>query len=85
MIIVNTLHQILDNSIKIAAENSYSVLPLMIRIISHTSLFTNVTKILKKFSKIKNHTYALHKPVSIPKYFSNKFTKTPLRGHLLIS
>ena len=56
MIIVNTLHQILDNSVKIAAENSYSVLSLMIRRISHTSLFTNVTKILKKFSKIKNHS-----------------------------
>ena len=83
--IVNTLHQILDNSIKIPAENSYSVLPLMIRRLSHPSLFTNVTKILKKFSKIKNHTYTLQKPVSIPKYFSNKLTKTPLRGHLLIS
>ena len=79
--IVNILHQILDNSIKIAAENLYSVLLLMIKRISHTSLFTNVTKILKKFSKIKNHTYTLHKSLSIPKYFSNKLTKTPLRGH----
>ena len=85
MIIVNTLHQILDNSVKIAAENSYSVLSLMIRRISHTSLFTNVTKILKKFSKIKNHMYTLHKPVFIAKYFSNKLTKTPLRGQLLIT
>ena len=85
MIIVNILHQNFDNSIKIAAEKSYLVLPLMIRRISQLPLFTNVTKILKKFSKIKNHMYALHKPVSIPKYFSNKFTKTPLRGHLLIS
>ena len=85
MIIVNTFHQILDNSIKTAAENAYSVLPLMIRRISHTFLFANVTKILKKFSKIKNHSYTLQKPVFISKYFSNKLTKTPLRGHLLIT
>ena len=85
MIIVNILHQNFDNSIKIAAEKSYLVLPLMIRRISQLPLFTNVTKILKKFSKIKNHMYTLHKPVLIAKYFSNKLTKTPLRGQLLIT
>ena len=40
-----------DNLIKIAAENSYSVLPFIIRTIPHTSSFTNVTKIHKTFLK----------------------------------
>ena len=39
----------------------------------------------KSSQKFKNHTYTLlHKPAFMPKYFSNKSTKTPFGCHLLI-
>ena len=86
MIIVNTSHQNFDNSIKIAAENSYSILPLVTRTISHTSSFTSVTKIHKKFPKnSKPHVHTLlHKQAFMLKYFPNKLTKTPFDGYFLI-
>ena len=87
MKIVNTSHQ---NLIKVAVENSYSVLLLLIRTISQTSSFTNITRIRaressKNFSEIQNHTYKLlHKPAFIPRQIDNKSTKTPYGGHFRI-
>ena len=81
MIIVNFNE--FDNLIKIAAENSYSVLPLIIRTFpcSQTS-----RKSWRSFSKIQNHTHTLlHKPAFILKYFSNKLTETPFDGYFLIT
>ena len=59
--IVRTLHQNFNNSTKIAAENSYSVLSFVIRTISHMSTFTNITKILKRSLKTqKSNSAQLH-------------------------
>ena len=70
---------------KIAAENSYSVLLLIIRTISNTLRSQTSQKFSKMFLKIQNHTHTLlHKAAFIPKYFPNKSTKTPFAGHFLI-
>ena len=53
MIIVKTSREDFESSIKLSAENSLSVLPLIIKAIAHTFSFTNITKILKKFLKFK--------------------------------
>ena len=66
-----------------AAENSWSVQLLIIRTISHTSSFTNITKIIIKSFQDQNTHTLFHTPTFIPKYFSNKSTKTPF-GHFLI-
>ena len=85
MIIVKTSCEDIDSSMKLSVENSLSVLPLIIRAISHTFSFTNITNILKRSSKIQNQTHTLdaqnqthtHKPAFTPKYFSNESTKAP--------
>ena len=63
--IVNTSHQNFDGSIKIAAENSQSVLSLVIKTLSHMSTFTNIIKTLKQSLKIKkNNPAQLHKKLA---------------------
>ena len=61
--------------IKLAAENSEQVLSLILRTVSHTFSFTNITIILKKVLKIQNHIDTTSEKVFIPKHFSNKSTK----------
>ena len=59
MIIVKTSCEDIDSSMKLSVENSLSVLPLIVRAISHTFSFTNITNILKKVlknSKLDAHT-----------------------------
>ena len=63
MIIVKTSCEDIDSSMKLSVENSLSVLPLIIRAISHTFSFTNITNILKKVlknSKLDAHTRRTH-------------------------
>ena len=55
------------------------VLSIIIKTISHTSSFPNITKIFKKVLQNVNITHIhtqLHKLAFIPIYFSNKSTKT---------
>ena len=83
MIIVNTSYQNFENSNScgelIVSTTTYNKN-------NFTNIFVpNITKILKNFLKLQDHTHTLlYKPAFIPKHFCSKSTKTPFGGHFLI-
>ena len=83
MIIVKTSREDFETSIKLSAENSLSVLPLIIKAIAHTFSFTNITKIQKKFLK-NSKLHVCSKTTRVYTLFILKYFSITQQKHLLI-